>query len=130
MQSYYISSSNSLMVRTEDTASLSNGSGSYHFEYDLYDLTLHTTHSLTISGSFNPYENVLQFTASVLDGIVEVGSEYLTKIYAVSGSIRNEVFRGSLQVYSQQDIDKTQYQSQNTSGSYISHTSSNEYIIM
>ena len=120
MLSYYISQSNEFVVRTEST-----GSGST-ITLDLYDMPQLTTSSYDLSGSytFNPYENILTFSQS-LEGSVYTGQEFLvTLIDEVSGSI----FRGSMQVYASQSIDKTVYTTQNDG--YVSYETDNEYIVL
>lgn len=121
MLSYYISQSNEFVVRTENT-----GSGSTNISLHLDDMLTHQTSSYDLSGSytFNPYENILTFSQS-LEGSAYTGQEFLvTLIDEVSGSI----FRGSMQVYASQSIDKTQYKTQNDG--YVSYETDNEYIVL
>ena len=121
MLSYYISQTNEFVVRTETT-----GSGSTNISLDLYDMLTLQTSSYALSGSysFNPYENILTFSQS-LEGSVYTGQEFLVTLTdEVSGSI----WRGSMQVYSSQSIDKTQYRTQNDG--YVSYETDNEYIVL
>tara|TARA_R110002167_G_scaffold117492_2_gene293494 strand:- start:768 stop:1034 length:267 start_codon:yes stop_codon:yes gene_type:complete len=84
-----------------------------------------TTSSYDLSGSytFTPYENILQFSQS-LENIVSTGQEFYADIQDVSGSI----WRGTIQVYASQSIDKTVYKNQNDG--YISNVTDNEYIVL
>lgn len=116
MLTYFISGSNGFTIRTEPTSSNS-------FTMSLQDMTLqkNTTASL-VSTSFEGYESLLSFTASIPQAIV--GTEYRAKI--VNGT--TDIWHGSVQVFGSQSIDKPEYVNQNDG--YISHTSSNEYIIL
>jgi hypothetical protein len=82
-----------------------------------------TTASL-VSSSFTSYENLLAFTASISGAYT--GQEFRVKILN-SGSTE-PIWYGSLQVYQSQSVDKAVYKTQNDQ--YISHESTNEYIIM
>lgn len=116
MLTYFISGSNGFTIRTEPTSSNS-------FTMSLQDMTLQTniTASL-VSTSFEGYESLLSFTASIPQAIV--ATEYRAKI--INGT--TEIWHGSIQVFDSQSIDKPAYVNQNDG--YISHTSSNEYIIL
>lgn len=121
MLSYYISQSNQFVVRTENT-----GSGSTNVTLHLDDMLTHETSSYELSGSytFEEYENILTFSHS-LDGDVYVGQEFLVSLIdEVSGSI----WRGSMQVYKDQTVDKSVYRTQNDG--YISNESDNDYIVL
>lgn len=128
MLSYYISNPNEFVVRTENTASYQGDSGSYDLSLQTYNLFTHDTASYDLSGSFsyNPYENVFTFSQS-LDNI-KIGDEYLMKIYSVSGSTERQIWRGSLQVFASQSIDKTEYSTQNDG--YVSYETDNDYIVL
>lgn len=118
MQSYYISGSNVMTFRTFQT-----GSG---------DLTLNLENMLTLSTSsialseftFNPVQQILAFTASFS---ANVGDEF--RAYIVD-SCDNHLWDGTIQAYASQSIDKPNYTNQNTTGSFISNMTSNEYIIL
>lgn len=118
MLSYYISGSNQFTIRTENT-----GSGELSLHLD--NLYTNVTSSFDLSGSytFTPYENILVFSQS-LEGVVGVGDEFLLHIID-SGS---KIWDGSLQVYKQQQIVKSEYDTQNDG--YVSYESSNDYIIL
>jgi hypothetical protein len=120
MLSYYISQSNEFVVRTEAT-----GSGST-ITLDLYDMLQLTTSSYDLSGSysFNPYENILTFSQS-LEGSTRIAQEYLATI---TDSVSGSIWRGSIQVYGDQTIDKTVYTTQNDG--YVSYETDNEYIVL
>ncbi len=118
MQSYYISGSNVFTFRTKPT-------GSSDLTLYLEDMFTLQTSSASISGyTFNGEQSILQFTAS-LDTIE--AAEYRAYI---KDSCENNLWDGTIQVYASQSIDKPNYRNQNTSGSYISNNSGNEYIIL
>lgn len=118
MQSYYISGSNVFTFRTFQT-----GSG---------DLTLNLENMLTLvtssvsldSFTFNPEQQILAFTASLT---ANVGDEF--RAYIVD-SCDNRLWDGTIQAYASQSINKPVYTNQNTTGSFISNVSANEYIIL
>jgi hypothetical protein len=92
----------------------------------LQDMTLLTNTTASLSGiTYNGYESILAFTASVPEAIV--GSEYRVSIIN-SGS--GEIWHGSLQAYESQSNDKTIYVNQIPLEGRISHVSNNEYIIL
>lgn len=116
MISYYITGSNNFTFRTED---LTSGSALTLNLQNMYTL-VNTSQSIT-GYSFNEYENILGFTASIASA--SVGDEWRATI--TSGSV--EVWAGSIQVYTSES-NNTTYTNQNTQ--YISHETENEYIIM
>jgi len=119
MLSYYIDQPNEFVVRT-----LTTGSGST-VSLDLYDMLTLTTSSYDLSGSytFNPYENILTFSQSLSD--LRVGQEFLATL---TDSVSGSIWRGSVQVYASQSIDKTVYTTQNDG--YVSYETDNEYIVL
>jgi hypothetical protein len=89
---------------------------------------VNTTASIS-SYTYNAYESLLAFTASVKTLVsASIGDEYRASIVdSVSGSIWN----GSIQVYQSQSIDKPVYKNQiPLEGIYISNVTDNEYIIL
>jgi hypothetical protein len=79
--------------------------------------------SSSISGyTYNAYQSLLQFTASIASA--SVADEYRAYISDSTCSI----WDGSIQVYSSQSIDKPAYLNQNDG--YISNLSENEFIIL
>lgn len=118
MQSYYISGSNVFTFRTTQTGSS--------------DLVLYTEDMLTLSTSsasipnytFDAEQQILQFTASLN---VNVGDEF--RAYIKDGC-NNTLWNGTIQCYESQSINKPVYTNQNTSGSFISNDTANEYIIL
>ena len=117
MLSYYISQSNSYTIRTQDTSS-------NQFTMSLTDMYLLTdTTASLISASFTPYENLFAFTASISTSIVS--GEYRARLFNSGSS--DPIWHGSIQVYQSQSVDKSDYETQITQ--YISHESTNEYII-
>jgi hypothetical protein len=78
--------------------------------------------SQSISGySFNDYENILGFTASISGA--RTGDEWRATIQSESV----EVWHGTIQVYTSES-NNTAYTTQNDQ--YVSHITDNEYIIM
>jgi hypothetical protein len=120
MLAYYISQSNSYVIRTQIT-------GSNEFTMSLTDMMgLNTFTASITSASYTPYESLLSFTASISGTFV--ADEYRAVLYNQSGSASIDIWNGSLQVYASQSIDKSVYENKNTQ--YVSHTSENKYIIM
>jgi hypothetical protein len=87
----------------------------------------------SLSGiTYNGYESMLGFTASVSGAIV--ASEYRLTLYN-SGAANlpyntdgNAIWHGSLQAYSSASIDKSVYENQIPP--VISHNSENRYVII
>jgi len=128
MLSYYISQSNEFVIRTENTASYADAiSGSESLTLKLRDmLTLENTEYLlpTSSYTWNPYENILSYSQS-LENAVRTGQEFLLDI---SGSVSGSIWKGSMQVFGSQSIDKPVYTTQNDT--YVSNVTDNEYIVL
>jgi hypothetical protein len=79
--------------------------------------------SASISGyTYNAYESMLSFTASIASA--SVGDEYRAHIESGTTTIWN----GSIQVYASQSIDKPVYKTQNNQ--YVSNVTENKYIIL
>lgn len=118
MLSYYVSQSNYYTIRTQDTAS-------NQFTMSLQDMYQLTNTTMSMSNiEFTTYENLFAFTASISSSIV--GGEYRAKLYS-SGSTE-PIWHGSIQVYSSQSLDKSDYEAQiPLENQYISHESTNEY---
>jgi hypothetical protein len=86
-------------------------------------MTRLTNTTASLSGvTYNTYESMLSFTASISGAIV--GEEYRAFITDNSGSI----FNGSVQVFTSQSISKPEYKTQNDG--FISNPSTNEYVII
>ena len=118
MLAYYQSGSNIFTIRTAPTSSTSLTS---HLQ-DM--LTLKNYSSSMSPYTYNSYESMLSFTASLS---ASVGAEYRAYITSGTGSIWN----GSIQVYTSQSIDKPNYTNQiPLEQVYKSHLSDNEYIIL
>ena len=118
MQTYHISQSNSYTIRTSPTSS-------NEFTMSLQDMTTQNNTTASLSGvTYNGYESMLAFTASISGAII--GAEYRAVLY--NGSY--DIWHGSFQVYksSSLSIPKSDYENQNTQ--YISHTSENKYVIL
>jgi hypothetical protein len=116
MLTYYTSQTDGFAIRTEDT-----GSGNLTLELEnMYTLV---TSSVDLSGSytFTPYENLLEFTTSISGS---EGTEYRATIQDNDTTI----WRGTIQVFGSQSIDKTEYKTQRNN--YSSSISTNEYIIL
>jgi hypothetical protein len=118
MLTYYISGSNGFTIRTEPTAS-------NQFTMSLQDMTLQTDTTASLSGiTYNGYESLLSFTASIPQSIVS--SEYRVKI--INSGSSEPIWHGTIAVFASQSIQKSEYLNQNDG--YISNPSSNEYIII
>lgn len=128
MLSYYISQSNEFVLRTENTQSIGpDFTSSEDLTLILDDMLTHTvtTYPLpTSSYDWNPYENIFTFSQS-LENFVYTGQEFLVDI---SGSESGSIFRGSMQVYASQSIDKPVYTTQNDK--FVSEPTDNEYIVL
>lgn len=116
MQAYYLTGSNLFTIRTQDMNSTPPLTLRLENMYTLVD----TTSSIS-TYTFDTYENLLQFTASISGAIV--GAEYRARI--VSGT--TDIWNGSIQVYQSQSLNTT-YTNQNNQ--YVSHITDNEFIIM
>ncbi len=116
MLTYFISGSNGYTLRTNQTT----GSA---FTLSLQDMTRLTNTTASLSNiSYNKCESMLSFTASISGAIV--GEEYRATL--TSGN--NTLWNGSIQAYMSQSITKPEYNTQNDE--FISHPSSNEYVII
>jgi hypothetical protein len=118
MLAYYQSGSNIFTFRTAPTGSS--------------NLTLHLQNMMTLVDSsssispysYNAYESMLSFTASLT---ASVGTEYRAYITDGTGSIWN----GSISVFTSQSVDKANYENQiPLEEVYVSRLSTNEYIIL
>jgi hypothetical protein len=118
MLAYYISGSNLFKFRTEPT-------GSSNLTLHLQNMFTLVNTSSSLTYTFDSYEGLLQFTASIASA--SVGDEYRAHISDGTGSI----WHGSLQVYTSQSIDKPNYINQIPADEqYISNVTDNEYIIL
>jgi hypothetical protein len=121
MESYYISQSNSYTFRTQPTASTSNA-----FTMSLTDMTTLDTFTATLSGvTYEGYESYIGFTASISGAVV--ASEYRAVLYNATPTGSADIWRGTIQVYQSQSIDKSVYENQIPP--VTSHESENKYII-
>lgn len=118
MLTYFVSQSNSYSFRTDVTSS-------NEFTMSLQDMTTLTNTTASLSGiTYDGYESVLSFTASISESII--GEEYRAKLYN-SGS-EEPIWHGSVQVYRTQVVNKPVYKTQNDG--FISHDTENEFIII
>lgn len=122
MLAYYLPNTNTFTIRTENTASNELNM----FLEDMY--TLQTSSYHIGSYTYQAYENLLTFDLNIVSA--SVGSEYRATLIGEAGSI----WRGSIQVYTSQSIDKPNYTNQiPLDGQYKSNVTQNkytEYIIM
>ena len=116
MQGYYLTGSNLFTIRTQD---MNSGPTLTLRLENMYTL-VNTTSSIS-TYTFDNYENLLQFTASISGALV--GGEYRARI--TSGS--TDIWNGSIQVYQSESLNTT-YTNQNNQ--YVSHVTDNEFIIM
>lgn len=119
MLAYYISASNSYTIRTQQT-------GSSDFTLHLQNMyTLTNTSSSISEWTYDAYESLFQFSTSI--DSASVGDEYR----ATLSDGTNDIWHGSIQVYTSQSVDKPNYQSQiPLEKVYISNVTENEYIIL
>ena len=118
MQAYYITGSNLFTFRTEQLTSTASLTLELQNMYTL----LNTSQSI-ISPTYNQYESLLAFSASIASA--SVADEYRATI--ISGS--TPVWHGSIQVYDiRANEPKSTYENQNTQ--YKSIVSDNQYIII
>ena len=119
MLTYFISGSNGYTFRMNQTTSSA-------FTMSLQDMLTQTNSTASlISQSYNEYESMVSFTASINGAYV--GQEFRATL--IKGT--TELWNGSIQVFGSQSVSKPEYINQIpiNSGS-ISSDSSNEYIIM
>jgi hypothetical protein len=90
-------------------------------------MTTLTTFTASMSGiTYEAYESYVGFTASISGAIV--GSEYRAVLYNATPTGSVDIWRGTVQVYQSQSIDKSVYENQIPP--VTSHESENKYIIM
>lgn len=116
MIAYYITGSNNVAIRTDEILTSSP------LVLQLQNmLTLVNTSASINTYTYDDYESLLQFTASIVSA--SVGDEY--RAYLTNNG--NDVWFGSIQVYASQSL-VSNYTNQNTQ--YKSNITENEYIIM
>ena len=87
--------------------------------------TLKNTSSSISPYSYNVYESLLEFSASIVSA--SVGDEY--RAYISDGT--SSIWHGTIAVFTSQSIDKPNYANQvPLEDVYVSHVSDNEYIIL
>jgi hypothetical protein len=119
MLGYYISQSNEYTFRTEPTAS-------NQFTMSLQNMTTLENTTASLSGiTFSGYESYIGFTASISGAVV--ASEYRAVLYNATPTGSADIWRGTIQVYQSQSIDKSVYENQIPP--VTSHESENKYII-
>jgi hypothetical protein len=116
MQAYFLTGSNNFAIRTQPFVS---GSTITLLLQNMYTLA-NTTSSIN-NYSYDPYESLLQWTASISGAVIS--AEYRSTI--VNGT--TELWNGSIQVY---ETESANYNYRNQNTQYKSHISANEYIIM
>ena len=93
----------------------------------LQDMTRLTNTTASLSGiTFDGYESILDFTASISSAVV--GEEYRATILN-SGS-DTPIWHGTINVFGQQTYVKDEYTNQIPLSGSISNASTNEYIIL
>jgi hypothetical protein len=119
MLAYYISGSNIFTFRTAPT-------GSSNLTLHLQDMmTLRNSSSSISPYTYNSYESMLSFTASLTSSFI--GDEY--RAYISDGT--SSIWHGSIQVYTSQSVDKANYENQiPLEQVYKSNLTDNEYIIL
>ena len=118
MLTYFLDNTNYFTIRTENTSS-------NEFTMSLQDMYTQQNRTATLSGvSFTSYENLLSFTASISSA--SVGQEF--RITLLNSGSLEPIWHGTMQVYESQSVEKPVYKNQNNQ--YISHDTTNEFIIM
>lgn len=119
MLAYYISGSNNYTFRVAPT-------GSSNLTLNLQNmLTLENTTSSISPYTYDAYESILYWTASISGA--RVGNQYRAYITDTTSSI----WDGSFSVFASQSIDKPVYESQlGVEERFKSNLTDNEYIIM
>jgi len=123
MLAYYISGSNNYSMRVSPT-------GSSNLVLQLQDMYTLVNTSSSVSAStrpytYQPYEGILNWTASISSAIV--GEQY--RAYINDGT--SSIWHGSIEVFASQSIIKDSYVNQlGVEEVYVSNITDNEYIIM
>ena len=119
MLTYFISGSNEYTFRTNQIICNS-------LTMSLQDMLTQTnTTASIISSSYNQYESMLSFTASINNAYV--GQEFRATL--LDGT--TDLWNGSIQIYASQSVSKPEYVNQiPLNGERLSAESTNEYIIM
>jgi hypothetical protein len=119
MLAYYISGSNNYTIRVAPT-------GSSSLTLNLQNmLTLENTSSSITPYTYNSYESILYWTASISGA--RTGDQYRAYITDTTSSI----WDGSFSVFASQSIDKPAYEAQlGVEERFKSNLTDNEYIIM
>jgi hypothetical protein len=120
MLTYTISGSNEYSIRTYP-------SSSNEWTMSLQDMTLLTNSTASLSGiTYNGYESILNFTASI--GTRIVAEQYRATIINSGSGV---VWHGTINTFTSQSIDKVNYVNQiPLDGNEVSHESENKYIIL
>lgn len=122
MLTYYTSGSNYWTLRTSPIISASIAPLTVEYQ-DMFLLTNQSQSIAAIESTYDEYESLLTFSASISGAVV--GNEYRATIKSGSCS----VWHGSVQVYNSQSVfSKSDYENQNKQ--YISNVTDNSYIIM
>jgi len=119
MLTYIQSGSNVFTIRTEPTASSD-------FTMSLQDMTRLVNYTASLNGiTYNGYESLLSFTASISGALV--GGEYR----AIIKNGDTEIYHGSIQVFvTQSEEPQSKSVVTNQNQQYISNVTQNEYIIV
>jgi hypothetical protein len=126
MLAYYISGSNAFTIRVGQVTPIS---GSYNFgSMQLQNMMTLENSTASLTGvTYNAYESMLSFTASISDTVV--GAQYRAQL-GDAGDI-NSLWNGSFSVFTSQSIDKPNYTNQiPLEDVFKSRLSTNEYIIL
>ena len=129
MQTYYISGSNGFTIRVKSVQPIS---GSYSIgSLQLQNMLTLVNSTASLSNvSYEPYESLLSFTASI--GSAQTAGEYRATLYDSTNT--NSIWHGSFQVYASQSFDnqtKSEYRNQiPVEGNIVSNVSTNEYVIL
>jgi hypothetical protein len=118
MLAYFISGSNVMTLRTQPT-------GSSRLTLMLENMYTLKNYSSSLTASYNAYESMLSFTASIPSAIT--GDEY--RAYITNGT--SSIWHGSIQVYASQSLVKEGTPNQiPIEEVFKSHLDDNQYIIL
>jgi hypothetical protein len=127
MQTYYISGSNGFSIRVKSVEPIS---GSYPIgSLQLQNMLTLVNSTASLSNvSYEPYESLLSFTASI--GGATTAGEYRATLYDSTNT--DTLWHGSFQIYASQSLSpKSDYRNQiPVDANIVSNVSTNEYVIL
>jgi hypothetical protein len=127
MLTYFISASNNYTIRVSPVLPANDGTYNFGSLYLQNMTTLENTIVMLDYASYNPYESLFSFTANIEDAIP--AAEYRATI--TGANFADEIWHGSIQVFSSQSVDKANYTNQiPLDDKFVSNVSENKYVIL